>query len=75
MCVQGYLMCMDSDVLGAFTLFVGASEAQFLLLQTTSDGPEMRARSQHIQEYLNCISDVTCIGVWDGCGLSVCRDI
>ena len=66
-------MCMD--VLGAFTLFVGASEAEFLLLQTTADGPEMRARSQHIGVYLNCISDVTCIELWDGCGLTVCRDI
>ena len=34
--------------------------------------PQIGPRSQQIWVYLSCISDVTCTGVWDECGLCVC---
>ena len=34
--------------------------------------PQIGLRSQQIWVYLSCISDVTCTGVWDQCGLCMC---
>ena len=69
MCVQGYLMCMD--VSGAFTLFAGASEAQFLLLQDhlrwARDAGEISAYPGISQLYLRCNMHWGMGWVWAEC--------
>ena len=37
-----------------------------------SGPPQIGPRSQQIWVYLSCISDVTCTGIWDECGLCMC---
>ena len=37
-----------------------------------SGPPQIGPRSQQIWVYLSWISDVTCTGIWDECGLCMC---